>query len=83
MIDVKKFIGRDSLSISEAMKKIGENARGTLFLVDKRERLIGCITDGDIRRYLLAETVGLPLTEILKWRNQKRKQKYYITNEIL
>lgn len=54
MIDVKKFIGRDSLSISEAMKKIGENARGTLFLVDKRERLIGCITDGDIRRYLLA-----------------------------
>ena len=36
------------------MKKIDSNASGILFLVDSAAKLIGCITDGDIRRFLLA-----------------------------
>ncbi len=51
---LKQFIGRDNLSVSEAMQKIDRNAYGILFLTDKNSRLCGCITDGDIRRFLLA-----------------------------
>ncbi len=54
MDNLYKFKGKDSLSISEAMQKIDGNQYGILFLVDDKDVLIGCITDGDIRRYLLA-----------------------------
>ena len=36
------------------MQKIDLNSCGILFIVDENERLIGCVTDGDIRRFLLA-----------------------------
>lgn len=49
-----RFIGSDSLTVSEVMQKIDENTSGILFLTDKSEKLIGCITDGDVRRYLLS-----------------------------
>jgi len=52
---IKKFVGNKSLTISEAMKKIDENANGILFLCDDLGALIGCVTDGDIRRYMLAK----------------------------
>lgn len=54
MDNIEKFIGNDSLTISEAMQKIDVNANGILFLVNDKGTLISCITDGDIRRYLLA-----------------------------
>ncbi len=53
-IDINKFIIGINLSISEAMQKIDENANGIAFLVDDDFILKACITDGDIRRYLLA-----------------------------
>lgn len=54
MDDLKRFIGCDTLTVSEAMQQIDKNTNGILFLVDIANRLVGCITDGDIRRYLLA-----------------------------
>ena len=54
MNDIKKLIGRDSLTVAEVMQKIDMNACGILFLVRDNGTLVGCITDGDIRRYLLA-----------------------------
>ena len=54
MDSIKKFIGSESLTVSEAMQRIDNNANGILFLVNDRGALISCITDGDIRRYLLA-----------------------------
>ena len=54
MDNIEKFIGNDSLTVSEAMQKIDANANGILFLMNDRGALISCITDGDIRRYLLA-----------------------------
>lgn len=50
---LSKFIGNTSMTIVDAMKKIDENARGILFIVNKEELLIGCVTDGDIRRWIL------------------------------
>ena len=43
-----------SISISDAMQKINKNSAGILFLVSDDNRLKACITDGDIRRWLLA-----------------------------
>lgn len=52
--ELEKFIGSNNLTISETMQKIDNNACGILFLTDNHNRLISCITDGDIRRYLLS-----------------------------
>ena len=54
MDNIDKFIGNESLSVSEAMQKIDRNANGILFLVNEKGILKSCITDGDIRRFLLA-----------------------------
>lgn len=54
MNEMQTFIGKDSLTVSEAMQQIDKNTCGILFLVDDAGKLVGCITDGDVRRYLLA-----------------------------
>lgn len=40
-------------NIKEALDKINQNSKRILFVVDKSDRLVGTITDGDIRRALL------------------------------
>ena len=54
MDEIKKFLGPDTMSVSEAMQMIDNNAYGIVFLTDDERRLKGCVTDGDIRRYLLS-----------------------------
>ena len=51
---LKRFIGRETLTVSEAMLLIDKNTCGILFLTDEQGKLKGCLTDGDVRRYLLA-----------------------------
>ena len=53
MINVQPFLGSVNLTVSEAMRRIDENSCGILFLTDDG-KLTGCVTDGDIRRFLLA-----------------------------
>lgn len=48
------LVGGSRLLISEAMQKIDQNEKGILILTDESEALIGCVTDGDIRRFLIA-----------------------------
>lgn len=50
---INKFIGNQSMSIVDSMAKIDENAKGILFIVDDNQRLVGSLTDGDIRRRIL------------------------------
>lgn len=52
--ELQIFIGKENLTLAEAMHKININSNGILFLADKDGTLLGCITDGDIRRFLLA-----------------------------
>lgn len=47
------FIGSSDLSIVDAMGKIDMNAKGILFIVDKEHKVVGSLSDGDIRRWLL------------------------------
>ena len=52
--ELQKFIGDDRITVAETMRGIEGNTFGILFLTDCENRLTGCVTDGDIRRYLLA-----------------------------
>lgn len=54
MDNIQQFLGKQNLTISEAMQQINNNSFGILFLTDQNDKLIGCITDGDIRRFLLS-----------------------------
>ena len=52
--EMQKFIGKASLTVSEAMQKIDSNNCGVIFLIDNDGKLIGSLSDGDIRRFLLS-----------------------------
>ena len=54
MNELEKLLGSETLTVSEAMQRIDSNACGILFLTDNERGLVGCVTDGDVRRYLLA-----------------------------
>ncbi len=50
---IVKYIGNISMTVVEAMAKIDINAKKILFLEDSESKLSGCVTDGDIRRWIL------------------------------
>lgn len=52
--ELQKFIGNEKMTVLEAMQMIDNNSSGIMFLADMKGSLIGCVTDGDIRRYLLS-----------------------------
>lgn len=54
MNNIQQFLGGINLTVSQAMQLIDKNTCGILFLVDDNQRLLGCLTDGDVRRFLLA-----------------------------
>lgn len=47
------YIAKADITLVEAMQKIDKGTKGILFIVDEQEKLIGCVTDGDIRRWLI------------------------------
>ena len=52
--EFQKFIGTLGLTVAEAMRKIDVNSFGILFLIDEQRKLRYSLTDGDVRRFLLA-----------------------------
>lgn len=52
--ELRKFIGNEKLTVSEAMQKIDSNHCGILFISDTEGKLLGSLSDGDIRRFLLS-----------------------------
>lgn len=50
---IEQYIGYPEMTIVEAMQKIDITGSGILFIVDREGRLIGSLTDGDIRRWLI------------------------------
>ena len=52
---IKKYIGTKELSVMDAMCMIDNNGKGLIYIVDENETLIGSLTDGDIRRWILRE----------------------------
>jgi len=66
------------------MRQIDRNGLGIAFVVDKNRKLLGVITDGDIRRVILAgKTLDLPIEEVMNrdpmvsysdWSNETLKE---------
>jgi dTDP-glucose pyrophosphorylase len=49
------FLVRETVSVKEAMRSLGKTGERILFVVDQENKLIGSLTDGDIRRWVLKE----------------------------
>ena len=71
-----KYIISDTQSIKDALSALNEigHAAQTLFVVDNENKMVGTLTDGDIRRSLIA---GSPITAPVKTAMHKDFQ--YIT----
>lgn len=54
MIKKANLVCNTQTSLIDAWKMINENGKNTVFIEDEKEKLCGLLTDGDIRRYLLA-----------------------------
>jgi D-glycero-alpha-D-manno-heptose-7-phosphate kinase len=58
-----KILIADTASIEEAFRHLNENEMGIVFAVDAARRVVGCLTDGDIRRALLEDSdLARPIT---------------------
>ncbi len=53
MKKTSKYIAKQDMLIVDAMQRLDENAGGVLYIVDSEDRLIGSLSDGDIRRWIL------------------------------
>ncbi len=51
--DLTFFIENQSMKIVDALKKIDDNALGILFVIDDEKKLVGALSDGDVRRWLI------------------------------
>lgn len=64
---MEEFIASPSSSVREAMRRIENNKKGLLFVVDSASKLVGSVSDGDIRRGILN---GAQLDESIQpWMN--------------
>lgn len=50
---IKNFLVSQDTEIVDTLQKIDANGKGIVFVLDEKERLIGTVTDGDIRRWLI------------------------------
>ena len=55
------YVAKNDINVVEAMQKIDKGSKGILFITNNEDSLIGCITDGDIRRWLI-KTADLSAT---------------------
>lgn len=75
-VDIDIFMGHYSLKMVDALKKIDKNALGVLFIIDDESKLIGALSDGDIRRWLIK--TGDLNASVFDGMNKKPK---YLTND--
>ncbi|MFH2047117.1 MAG: sugar phosphate nucleotidyltransferase [Pseudomonadota bacterium] len=71
---VKSFLVGKDISIKQAMLRLTEKGIKILFITDENQKLIGTLTDGDIRRGI---TRGIELTENI---TEVMKKNFYSLN---
>lgn len=66
MKELNKFQIDESATLKDAMEAITANGRGVIFIRTQDEKIIGILTDGDIRRALLEGTTFMaPVSTIM------------------
>jgi dTDP-glucose pyrophosphorylase len=74
MKDLKPFVVSPSTSVKEAMAQMDRNHEQILLVAGRDRELIGTLTDGDVRRHILAEgDLKVPVSTICN-RNPKTVQ---------
>jgi dTDP-glucose pyrophosphorylase len=69
-MDIRPFLTQPDISILDVMATIDANRRGVAIVVDKYMRMMGVITDGDIRRAIMAGVdLSQPVSILLARRN--------------
>ncbi len=53
VVDIERILARDYYSLKQTMKVIDNSGLGMAFVVDDAGKLVGVVTDGDIRRAIL------------------------------
>lgn len=53
MEKLKKVIINSDLNIKQVLKHMDDASEKTLFVIDNKDRFLGSVTDGDIRRWIL------------------------------
>lgn len=51
--ELKDFLAYPDTKVVDALQKIDKNSKGILFIVNAKGELVGTITDGDVRRWLI------------------------------
>lgn len=51
---LRNYIVNQAITLTKAMKILDCTGKGILFILDENERLMACMTDGDIRRFILS-----------------------------
>lgn len=63
--DINQFLIRPNVSVREAMKQLDQSAEKILFVTDGKKILLGSLTDGDLRRWILAKgELDSPISEL-------------------
>jgi dTDP-glucose pyrophosphorylase len=68
---LESFLVGKELSVKQTMTKMNENGQKTVFVVDEKNRLIGSLSDGDIRKWILGG--GSLSVKAIKLCNRKPK----------
>ncbi len=50
---IKQYLGNTELTVVEAMQMIDRNNKGILYIIDESGKMLGSLTDGDIRRWII------------------------------
>lgn len=75
MHDIENLLVSPSASIRDAIACIDKNAKGIALIAGKDRKLVGTITDGDIRRALLARVdLDLPASRLMELRPESRRK---------
>lgn len=88
--EIEAYLISPDDTVVEAMQKIDSNARGILFVVDEKCKLLGVVTDGDIRRWIIKnaqlnaslDKVMNPNPKCIFRKDIKEAQTYMVQNYI-
>ena len=77
----KKLFIKPDISINKTMKQMDEAAEKILFVVDDEDKLLGSVTDGDIRRWILkGKSLNAKISQVMN-RSPKYLQEGFFPEE--
>ena len=77
MRKISDYVSKADISVVQAMEKIDRGAKGIIYITGDNDELIGCVTDGDIRRWIIK--TGDLSAPIIRFMN--RDPKYVFEND--